>query len=142
MDDDEFIISIKNKIDPKNLEQLNRCLEAELMPLHMTYKPKPLSILIHTEAGQLIAGLYGETLHSWLHIEKLWVHKRHRSQKVGLRLMKGAEKEAKRRKCKHAFLSIPTFFNYKFFLKLGYQQLGELDNFPKPHSRLFLRKKL
>jgi ribosomal protein S18 acetylase RimI-like enzyme len=101
-----------------------------------------ISAFWRDENGNLIAGLLGNTFWGWLHIEDLWVSENLRNRGMGKALMDAAEKEAVRRGCKFAHLETHDFQGLEFYLKLGYQVYGELDDLPAGHKKYFLKKKL
>ena len=57
-------------------------------------------------------------------------------------LMSAAETEARRRGCHHALLDTFDFQARPFYEQLGYVAFGELEDFPRGHSRYFLSKHL
>ena len=56
--------------------------------------------------------------------------------------MQMAEKEARKRGVKNAFVDSFSFQAPGFYKKLGYREFGKLKDFPAGHSRSFLTKAL
>jgi catechol 2,3-dioxygenase-like lactoylglutathione lyase family enzyme/GNAT superfamily N-acetyltransferase len=103
---------------------------------------KPLSVFIRDSQQAVVAGLNGVTIWGWLHIKELWVRAELRRRGLGSQLMSAAEREAVRRGCRHAFLDTFDFQAKPFYERSGYQQWGELEDFPPGHTRFFMRKTL
>jgi ribosomal protein S18 acetylase RimI-like enzyme len=103
---------------------------------------KPLNYFLRDENNVIVGGLLAETLWEWLHIDILWLDEKYRNQGIGRELMLAAEQKAIERGCRFAFLDTWDFQAKEFYLKLGYEVFGELPNFPKSHSRYFMKKNL
>jgi GNAT superfamily N-acetyltransferase len=63
-----------------------------------------------------------------------------RGQDYGTKLMEAAELEARSRGCHAAYVDTFSFLALDFYRKVGYTIFGELEDFPKGHTRYFLRK--
>lgn len=101
-----------------------------------------LNILIRANDGQVMGGLLGGSWWGWLYISILWVHDDLRGQDFGTDLMRTAEQEALKRGCHSAFVDTHSFQALPFYLKLGYEIFGELEDFPPGQTRYFLKKRL
>ncbi len=105
-----------------------------LLKYNMEYledkEPKDLGIYIRDENHQVKAGLIGLTHGNWLIIRYLWVHEDMRGQGIGARLLKSAETEAKKRRCKYVFLDTFSFQAPDFYKKYGYQERFVLEDYP------------
>jgi ribosomal protein S18 acetylase RimI-like enzyme len=101
---------------------------------------RELTIAMKDAKGKVIAGLTGYTCWGWLFIKLLWVSDHYRGSGLGRELMARAEKEAKKRKCRNAWLDTFAFQAPGFYRKLGYRKFGELGNFPTGYKRLFYAK--
>jgi GNAT superfamily N-acetyltransferase len=100
-----------------------------------------LALLLSDPAtGEIIGGLWGDTLFGQLHISLLFVPETSRHAGLGRRLMGDAEAEAIRRGCAGAWLNTFSFQARGFYEKLGYTVFGTLDNQPPGYSRFFLKK--
>jgi ribosomal protein S18 acetylase RimI-like enzyme len=107
-----------------------------------TAQERKLAIFARAEDGRVVAGLLGQTHHGWLHVGWLWVSEELRHQKIGTELMRRAEAEALARECHHAHLTTLDFQAMSFYEGLGYRVFGVLDDYPRPHQRLFMQKPL
>ncbi len=107
------------------------------------HAPRPLNIIAYDEAGEPIGGLFGETQFTWLKISILVVHRSHRGQGLGQKLMAAAEREGVDRKCKYAFLDTMDYQAPAFYQKLGYEIAGALKDWDSQgHTKYFLVKSL
>lgn len=98
--------------------------------------------LILRQGETAVGGIIGHTSRRWLFVEMLWVHESLRGQGWGSRLLSQAEALARARNCVGAYLDTYSFQAPEFYLRHGYTVFGELADFPPPHSRLFLQKRL
>jgi GNAT superfamily N-acetyltransferase len=104
---------------------------------------KDLAYFLRDETGAVRGGVFGNCgSFGWLYVDTLWVDETLRGQGYGAQLMSTIETEAIARSCTHAYLSTFSFQAGDFYKHLGYTEFGRLDDFPPPHSRLFLRKDL
>jgi GNAT superfamily N-acetyltransferase len=88
----------------------------------------------------LIAGLVAVTYWKTLYIDMLWVADTMQKQGIGAALMAQTENEARLRGA--AFAWLRTFTASDFYLKLGYEVFGALDNHPPGYTYSFMRKTL
>jgi GNAT superfamily N-acetyltransferase len=103
----------------------------------------PLVILLSDpESDEIVGGLHGSTLFSYLHVDLLFVPESMRGIGMGRKLMMQAETEAVRRGCHAASLDTFSFQARGFYERLGYSVFGILDDCPPGHSRFYLTKRL
>ncbi len=101
-----------------------------------------LRVFVRDETGALIGGLLGDTYWGWLYIAILWVREDCRQLGLGKQMMASAEAEALRRGCQHAHVDTMDFQAPDFYLRLGYEIWGVLEDLPPGHRRIFLKKAL
>ena len=65
-----------------------------------------------------------------------------RGQRIGRRLMREAEAEARRRGCQGAWSETFTFQAREFYEKIGYRAFGVISHDPPGHERIFMLKEL
>ncbi|WP_379089755.1 GNAT family N-acetyltransferase [Pedobacter sp. UC225_65] len=103
----------------------------------------PLDFVIKDENGNEIAGiLAGMGYWNGLEIKILWVDETYRNEGLGSKLLNHTETMAK---AKGATISMLDTFDFQaeaFYLKNGYEVVGEIKNFPNGHKRIYLSKKL
>jgi GNAT superfamily N-acetyltransferase len=97
-------------------------------------------LALHAPDGRLLAGYSGVMSWGWLFTEALWVDASLRGQGAGRRLMARAEAHALAEGCHAAWLD--TFQAEGFYLALGYERFGVLEDYPGSQQRAFLRKRL
>lgn len=133
-------ISIEENPAPADLDVIERALvehnEARSEPRNYT----PLTIFLRTAEGQIVGGLRGVTVWGWLFVSQLWVAEHLRGRDYGTKLMEAAEHEAKARGCLAAYVDTFSFLALDFYRKVGYTVFGQLEDFPKGHTRYFLKK--
>lgn len=87
-------------------------------------------------------GLVGRIAWGWMHIEILWLGTELRGQGWGAKLLAKAENLARKHGCTGIYLDTFSFQAPEFYLRLGYQVFGKVDDFPQGHCRFFLQKRL
>lgn len=136
----ELKINVEENPDPADLELLEQALvehnEAKSEPRNYT----PLAIFLRGPEGEIVGGLRGVTVWGWLFVSQLWVREDLRGLDFGTKLMEAAEAEAKARNCHAAYVDTFSFLALDFYRKLGYTVFGSLEDFPKGHTRYFLKK--
>jgi GNAT superfamily N-acetyltransferase len=98
------------------------------------------ALLLRDAAGQIAAGLSGVLSWQWLFVEALWVGDAWRGRGVGRELLTRAEAHAVAEGCHSVWLD--TFQARDFYLALGYQPFGALEDYPPGQTRFFLSKRL
>ncbi|PKM40724.1 MAG: N-acetyltransferase [Firmicutes bacterium HGW-Firmicutes-9] len=104
--------------------------------------PKDLGIYLKDETGKIIAGLIGNTHGKWLTVKFLWVSEKLRGKNIGSEILQQAEKTAKERGCKYAFLDTFSFQAPAFYRKHGYQDAFVLEEYPVTGQRYYFTKNL
>ena len=93
-------------------------------------------------SAQMIAGIHCEVGNGWLYVINLWVMENYRKKGCGKELLFASEKKAVEMGCHSSYLYTYTFQAPGFYQKYGYKIFGELENFGKNQSKLFLKKRL
>ena len=101
-----------------------------------------VAFFVRDGAGGITAGVYGFAWGGCLQIESLWVQEELRGQGCGSALLRAAEEEGKARGCRQAVLSTHDFQAPGFYLRHGYEVVGEVDEFPVGGRQYLLRKRL
>lgn len=102
----------------------------------------PLGLVACDPAGEVQAGLYGQSYWHWLFVEHLWVADRYRGAGIASLLLKRAEKVAKQRDCVGVCLNTMTFQAPGFYERHGYREFGRLKDVPPGHARIWLAKRI
>jgi GNAT superfamily N-acetyltransferase len=103
---------------------------------------EPLGIMLKDDDGTAVGGLWGHLYYDWLFIELLFVPESVRGQKFGTRLLAQAEAVAREKGCLGIWVDSYSFQAPGFYLKHGFEAWGTLENQPRGHRRVFLRKRL
>jgi GNAT superfamily N-acetyltransferase len=92
--------------------------------------------------GRLLGGLILQSYWRESYIELLWLSARARRAGLGSRLIKEAERRARRRGSRLIHLNTYSFQAPGFYGKLGYRRFGGMSGSPKGESRYFYVKRL
>jgi ribosomal protein S18 acetylase RimI-like enzyme len=133
-------IELSNTIN-ENYDKLikDRLTESSLLVSQLEYQKKDLRVYSYINE-KLVGGLIGYTIWGWLYIGNLWVDSKFRDNNIGTLLVKNAESVAKDRGCDFSYLNTFSYQAVEFYKKLGYEKFGVLENFPKNHQRVFMKK--
>jgi GNAT superfamily N-acetyltransferase len=101
-----------------------------------------LAIFVKDDAHRIIAGLCGNTWGGCAEIRQFWVDEPRRAQGLGTRLLAAAEQEARRRGCQQILLMTFSFQAPAFYARHGFQLVAVVDDHPRGHQNLLLRKRL
>lgn len=99
-----------------------------------------LNLVVRGTDQSVIAGVKACTGWEWLYVQILWVHTDFRKQGWGGKLLSHAEAKARGRGCRGACLSSFSFQAPDFYTARGYQQFGEIEDYPVGGSMLFFKK--
>lgn len=104
---------------------------------------EPLEFVAKTKNGIVIGGiLAGIGYWNGLEIKILWVDEKYRNKGIGTWILKYTEEIAKEKGAKISMLDTFDFQAEKFYLKNGYELIGEIKDFPKGHRRIYFSKKI
>jgi GNAT superfamily N-acetyltransferase len=93
--------------------------------------------------NQVVGGIIGK-MYCWnvVSVDILFIAEGFRKRGIGSSLIKYIEKFAIDNKCSLIHLDTFDFQAKEFYLKMGYQVFGELNDCPPGHSRFYLCKKI
>ena len=101
-----------------------------------------LAIFVRDEDQRIVAGICGNTWGGCAEIRQFWVEEGRRKQGLGRRLLGAAEREARRRGCRQMLLMTFSFHAPAFYAKHGFEVVAVVDDHPRGHKNLLLRKRL
>jgi GNAT superfamily N-acetyltransferase len=101
-----------------------------------------LAIFVRDEDDRIVAGICGNTWGGCLEIRQFWVEESRRRQGLGTSLLRAAEQEALRRGCRQILLMTFSFQAPAFYAKRGFEIVAVVDDHPRGHKNLLLRKRL
>lgn len=105
-------------------------------------REKEFSIFLKNDLGHVFGGIQAFLGIESIYIDTLWVEKSLQKQGYGTKLIYAAEQEAVNNRCIFSLVDTWDFQAEEFYLKNGYERIGELKNYWHGHSKIFLRKDL
>jgi ribosomal protein S18 acetylase RimI-like enzyme len=103
---------------------------------------RTLGIFVRDETDRILAAAAGHTWGETCELRQVWVSEKLRRRGVGRRLLAEAEAEAVRRGCRQLVLSTHSFQAPRFYERLGFTVVAEVQGYPRGHSQVVLRKPL
>jgi GNAT superfamily N-acetyltransferase len=94
------------------------------------------------ESGAVLGGIYGGSYMGQMSIERVFLPETLRGDRLGSRLIKMAEDEARRRGCSRLTLNTMEIQAQGFYLKLGFETAAALTCDPPGINRYVMTKKL
>ena len=88
---------------------------------------------------EVLRGLMAEVQ---IPLRQVWVDPAWRRQGLGTQLLELAEQEARRRGCRQIVLTTFTFQAPAFYARHGYEVVAQVDDYPRGHGSLLMRKRL
>jgi len=136
-------LDIDSDPDPADREALDEPLGAFNDAIVGPANRSRLGLLLREgEGGPVVGGLLGRVGRGWLFVELLVLPEAARGQGIGTRLMAMAEAEAAALGCRGIWLDTFSWQAQPFYERLGFHALGTLPNYPGPHTRTLLAKRL
>lgn len=99
-------------------------------------------LLRETATGPVIGGLWGRMSRGWLFVELLVLPEQARGRGLGTELIRQAEAMVRERGGSGVWLDTFSFQARPFYEKLGYHVFAEIPDYPAPHRRFLLAKRL
>ena len=101
-----------------------------------------LAIFARDSDRRIVGGICGNTWGGCFEIRQFWVDPAWRKEGLGTELYLAAEREARQRNCRQVVLMTFTFQAPGFYAKHGFEVVAVLEDHPRGHSNLLLRKQL
>jgi ribosomal protein S18 acetylase RimI-like enzyme len=136
------LLSITDTPDPRDLQRLEDRIDAFNMELTGITDVRLLAIVLRDARGEIVAGLHGWTWGGCCEVKTLWIDEPLRGRGLGTRLMRSAETEARRRGATQMVLSTHSFQAPAFYRRLGFEVVGQVEDYPVGYRSLHLRKSL
>lgn len=124
-----------------HLAHVARFLEQQNEKVQLTWAPQSMHVLARI-GDEIVGGIFGASNWDWLYIKLLAVDPSLRGQGIGSSLIKRMEEMALSRGCVGVHVDTFSFQALHFYERCGYNVFGHLPDYPKPHSRYFLCKRL
>ncbi len=135
-------IRIKDDGNEQDINEIFEMLKTYNLSKREESENIPLGLFYEDTDGKKLAGLTGETFGNWLCIHYLFVEEQLRKEGLGSKLLLAAEKEAKHRGCKYAFVDTFSFQAPEFYKKHGYNEVFSLNEYPYTGRRHYYTKNL
>jgi GNAT superfamily N-acetyltransferase len=101
-----------------------------------------LAVFLRDAGGSIVGGLSGYTGWGWLYVQWLWLAEELRGRGWAAKLHQAAEAEAVARGCHGSYIDTFNPTALRLYRRLGYDPFGVLEDFPRGHTRTFLKKSL
>jgi GNAT superfamily N-acetyltransferase len=105
-------------------------------------RDKTFSVFLKNDSGKVFGGIQAFLGSESIYIDVLWVERNLQKQGYGTKLLGAAEREAIKNGCIFSTVDTWDFQSEEFYLKNGYERIGELKNYWLGHSKIFLKKNL
>jgi len=105
-------------------------------------RAKQFSVFLKNDSGKVFGGILAFLDKESVYIDLLWIEEHLRKQGYGKKLLDTAEQEAIKKGCLFSTLDTYDFQAEAFYLKNGYERMGEIKNYWLDHTKIFLRKNL
>ncbi len=105
-------------------------------------RDKEFSVFLKNDSGEIFGGIQAHFDTEQVYVEVLWVDEKLRKHGYGTKLINAAEQEAVKHGCVFSITDTWSFQAEEFYLKNGYKPMGEIKEYWREHSRIFLRKTL
>ena len=135
-------LSVESTVNDSNRAHVERGLWDHAATLGIdTEEQIRLAIWLHDANGNLVGGLVGGSLWSWLEIRMLWVDAAVRDQGHGTALLQATEATARARGCIGARLEAYDPAALRFYQRRGFGLVGTIPDYPPGHTRFILVKR-
>ncbi len=104
-------------------------------------RDKAFSIFLKNDSGKVFGGIQAFLDTESVYIDAMWVEEKLQRKGYGTKLLVAVELEAIKHGCKYLTVDTWDFQAEEFYLKNGYERIGEVKNYWLGHSKLTLRKK-
>lgn len=101
-----------------------------------------LLALFVREGGRIVAGICGSTWGGTCELRQFWVEESRRHLGLGTQLLQAAEEEALKRGCTQIVLMTFSFQAPAFYATHGFVVIASIDDHPRGHRNLLMRKQL
>ena len=93
------------------------------------------------ERDRIVAGICGNTWGDTCEVRQFWVEESLRGRGLGTKLFQAVEHEARRRGCTQIVLMTFSFQAPAFYERHGFEVLATIDDHPRGHRNLLMRKR-
>ncbi len=141
-----LITDVSASEQPEVSDAIETELLRSLAEVNLQSENESVCIIARNDAGERIGGVTGSTSYGWLLVKMLWVCETCRGQRIARDLMATAKERARGLQCHSAWLDTTNTQAREFYLNLGYEDFGVLQNgperTPEDHCRWYMKKLL
>ena len=139
----EYQLAISHELVDEETDVINEGLRKYNTP-YLGKDATHFAIYIKDENGKVVGGIltWSRPKLKMLYIGTLWLPKELRGKGYGTQLMQAAEEEGRRQGCKVVQVDTMDFQAAPFYEKMGYTQIGNVENLFGDHTIYFFRKDL
>lgn len=101
-----------------------------------------VNLMIKNDEGTILGGLVGHIDWECFFIDILWVDESLRGLGKGQQLIQEAEALAIKKECRFIRLETFSFQAPEFYKRLGFMEMGKLEDFPKGYTHYYMYKEL
>ncbi|AQU80126.1 GNAT family N-acetyltransferase [Planococcus faecalis] len=101
-----------------------------------------VNFMLKDEEENILGGLVGHIDWECFFVDILWVDESLRGLGKGQQLIQEAEDYARKKDCRLIRLETFSFQAPAFYKKLGFKEMGKLEDFPKGYTHYYLYKEL
>lgn len=141
---EKYTVVIDHNVKETDIQFIRDALVAHTKKTlgHSDFLEKQFAVLLNDESNNMRGGVIARFDTESAYIDLLWVDDSLRHQGYGTKLLNAAENETCKLGCRYSTVDTYSFQAEGFYLKNGYEHLGEIKNYYLHHSKIFLRKKL
>ncbi|HVY63426.1 MAG TPA: GNAT family N-acetyltransferase [Gammaproteobacteria bacterium] len=100
------------------------------------------SAVLRDETDEICAGISGFTWGGCCYVSYLWVRETLRGTGLGSALLRTVEQHARGKRCRLVLLSSHDFQAPDFYVRLGYEPIARIADYPVGHVDVLLAKRL
>lgn len=141
---DTFQIQVDYEMQEKDADIIFNGLREFNTPYFGNKKSVSFAAYLRDGNHQIVGGVF-----AWMRpgiqllcIDTIWITENLRNRGFGTQLILAAENEGIKNGCTHAQLETISFQAEEFYKKLGYFQIGRVENLYGDHDAIYLRKHL
>jgi ribosomal protein S18 acetylase RimI-like enzyme len=138
----ERVDDVERTHDPQIGQALKEHIERFNVATTGISESHQITYVVRAEHGELAGGVDGWEWGGTCFVAGLWVREDCRGRGIGSALMTALEAEARRLGCHQLALETHTFQAPAFYERRGFEQVGEVTEYPRGHGFALLSKPL
>ena len=104
----------------------------------------PIQLVAKNDEGKIVGGILGGVgYYAGFYIRIFWIDENERGKGLGTKMLKMAEEKAKENGATMVTLDTFSFQAETFYIKMGYDEIGRINDYPKEgEAHVFFKKEL